>query len=157
MKIWNIVSPFMYTALMLVAFVVIVGSLTGCISTYKVTDEFQNPEKTLVVVTKDTEIRSFFGTNGGADILEICEGPQKVRLFYLEGDFANCKVLKEEHPLYALFHHKQSRGAGAEVVAGAFIGAGLGVSGGTTAAANAAASASNTAIQTISGGKKGRR
>jgi hypothetical protein len=135
----------------------LVVSLVGCMDPYRVTDEYQNGKKNLVVVTKDTELRSFLGTNGGGDVFELCESPIKKVFFYLSGDFTNCQVLKPEHPLYALLHHKQSRGAGPDLLAGAFVGAGLGASGGTTAAASASAAASNTAIQTVTQGRHHRR
>lgn len=154
----ELMGPALWLVGGVLAFVVLVGSFTGCASPYRVPDEFQNTDKTLVVVTKDTEVRSMFGTNGGADILELCAVPKKVRLFYLEGDFLGCQVLQPTHPLYALFQHKSSRGAGPEIIGGLLVGAGVGASGGASAAANAGASVSNTVIQSVTtGGKKGRR
>ena len=127
--------------------------VAGCYSPYKVTNEFQNEKKNLVVVTKDTEVRSVMGTNGGGDIWELCELPAKKVLWYSHDDFQNCIVLTESHPLYVLLHHKQSRGAGPEIVnaviTGSSFGTAIAVSGGAKASASAGASATNIAIQTI--------
>lgn len=132
---------------------VLLFGLAGCMSPYKVTDDFQNEKKNLYVVTKDTEIRSLMGTNGGADVYELCQGPEKNVLFYLSGDFKECKVIAPGQPLYTVLHHKQSQGSGPTLLGAAMITGGLAVSGGANAAANATASATNTAVQTVIGGK----
>lgn len=122
--------------------------LSGCLSVYK------EPEGTFIV-TKHSEARSPFGTNGGFDIPERCDGPNKKVMFYFESDFANCKVLKYDDPVYLVMYHKQSQGQGGQIVEGLAGGAGLGAVAATRAGGNAAASASVTAVNAVSVVTKG--
>lgn len=148
---WDDVSPFVYVGLMLVAFVVIIGNVTGCVTPY------HEPDGSYVKLAAP-ETRSLFGTNMAFSRLQRCEGPKKSVLFYLENDFTNCAYLTAEES--EQWRHGYSRGAGPEIVGAAIVGGSIGAGaavGGANATAGAAASASNTAIQTISGGKKGRR
>ena len=142
--------------------VVMAGLLAGCISPYKLPgtdDQF--------LVTKHSEIRSPFGTNGGFDFLERCTGPAKVVMFYFEADFTKCRRA-EDADIYAgqncsgdnnlmactsrqyVMEHKSSQGQGGQIVSGLMNAAALGgVAAAAGSAGNAASSASSTVINTI--------
>lgn len=130
----------------LMALIVVIG-LSGCMSPYK------QPDGSFLV-TKHSEIRSVFGTNGGFDFVEKCKGPDKKVMWYSESDFTHCEQMALDSNMA---FHKQSRGAGPEIVGAAIMGASLGtgaaLSGGAKASAGAAATASNIAVQTVNQGK----
>lgn len=130
--------------------------LVGCTSPYilhdtdiakfGVTPPAEGKKK--MVVTGDTEVRSLFGTNGGGDVFELCDGPEKTMMFYTRADFNKCEILVHTHPLRLAFDHKQSRGAGPEIVGAAIVGGSIGVGAalsGGGAAANATANATSRA------------
>lgn len=123
-------------------FAVALMLLVGCVSPYKVpgtTDQF--------LVTKHTEVRSPFGTNGGFDILEKCTGPTTVVLFYLDADFTNCSYVTPDEKVV---FHKSSQGQGGQIVSGLVNAAALGgVAAAAGSAGNAASSASSTVINTV--------
>lgn len=142
--------------------VVLCALLAGCISPYKIPgtdDQF--------LVTKHSELRSPFGTNGGFDFLERCTGPDKVVLFYFEGDFTQCKPVAysaltvgeecstkdgltfcTERSL--IREHKSSQGQGGQIVSGMLNAAALGgVAAAAGSAGNAASSASSTVINNV--------
>lgn len=123
--------------------------LAGCLSPYKQPDGSY-------LVTKHSEVRSPFGTNGGFDFLERCKGPEKKVLFYLEADFTNCEQVEIE-PTQAA--HKSSQGQGGQIMEGAMNAGALGAAIATRAGGNAAASAGAVAIQstTVTVGKGHRR
>lgn len=137
--------------------------LSGCISPYKVpgtTDQF--------LVTKHSEIRSPFGTNGGYDFLERCTGPKTVVMFYFEGDFVNCRMVSMDElesrescastrdggsictSRFYKVDHKSSQGQGGQIVSGMMNAAALGgVAAAAGSAGNAASSASSTVINNV--------
>lgn len=83
--------------------------LTGCLSPYK--------ESTgTYIKTAHSEFRSPFGTNDSFAKLQRCRGPEKVVLFYLEGDFTDCKDLPMEEVVH--WSHGFSQGQGGQIVEG---------------------------------------
>ena len=134
-----------------IAIGILAMGLVGCISTQKETSG-------KVIVPIQVEKRSMFGTNQSFARLQRCDAPEKKVLWESESDFKNCVLLtKSEQDEW---EHASSRGAGPEIVGAAIVGGSIGAGaalGGGNAAASAGASATNTAIQTVTGGKHGRR
>lgn len=86
----------------------------GCVSPHQ-----EGPG--VYIKTAHTEFRSLFGTNNSFAKLERCDGPTRAVLFYLEGDFANCRDLTPEEEWR--WHHGYSQGQGGQIVnAGATLG-----------------------------------
>lgn len=123
-------------------FVLSLVLLSGCISPYK------QPDGSFLI-TKHTEVRSPFGTNGGYDFLEKCQGPEGSVLFYMESDFSNCQQVKLEEYQQITANHKASQGQGGQILEGAMNAGALGALAATKAGGNAAASAGAVAIQTV--------
>lgn len=137
----------------------IMSLLVGCVSPYQIPgtdDEF--------LVTKHSEIRSPFGTNGGFDFLEKCKGPSRPVLFYFQADFTDCKpaIVSDGQVLHCgdskvrcmiltgTTQHKSSQGQGGQIVSGMMNAAALGgVAAAAGSAGNAASSASSTAIMNV--------
>ena len=116
--------------------------LSGCISPYK------QPDGSFLI-TKHAEVRSPFGTNGGYDFLEKCQGPEGSVLFYMESDFSNCQQVKLEEYQQITANHKASQGQGGQILEGAMNAGALGALAATKAGGSAAASAGAVAIQTV--------
>lgn len=116
--------------------------LSGCMSPYK------QPDGSFLI-TKHAEVRSPFGTNGGYDFLEKCQGPEGSVLFYMESDFSNCQQVKLEEYQQITANHKASQGQGGQILEGAMNAGALGALAATKAGGNAAASAGAVAIQTV--------
>ncbi len=123
-------------------FVLSLVLLSGCISPYK------QPDGSFLL-TKHTEVRSPFGTNGGYDFLEKCQGPEGSVLFYMESDFSNCQQVKLEEYQQITANHKASQGQGGQILEGAMNAGALGALAATKAGGNVAASAGAVAIQTV--------
>lgn len=127
----------------------VLSGLVGCVSPYHAPDGSY-------LVTKHSEVRSPFGTNGGFDFLEKCQGPETVVLFYFESDFTHCeRVVPDDRTAF----HKASQGQGGQILEGAMNAGALGALAATKAGASATASAGAVAIQstTVTVGKGGKR
>ena len=88
------------------------------------------------VVPRTAEVRSPFGTNMGAVMLESCDG-QDNPYFPWQTDYRNCQPLKD----WAAF---SSQGQGGQVAAGALVGLGFGLGAVFAPASGASASASQS-------------
>ena len=86
-------------------------------------------------VTRVSEERSAFGTNGGFMILQNCEG--KPGAYGM--NFSDCKNMSDYTPIY-------SQGVGGQVVGGALTGLGFGLGSVFSGAGGASSSASSSAI-----------
>jgi hypothetical protein len=86
-------------------------------------------------VTKVSEQRSPFGTNGGYAVLMNCEGKQG----NLGMEFTDCKQMTDYHPIY-------SQGQGGAIVGGALTGLGFGLGNVFSGATNSANAISNTSV-----------
>ena len=92
-------------------------------------------------VTKVSEQRSPFGTNGGYAVLMNCEG----KYGNLGLEFTDCKQMTDYHPIY-------SQGQGGQVVSGALTGLGFGLGSAFSGAGGASSSAASSAVNAPKGG-----
>lgn len=142
---------------------VLAVSVLGCVSPYQIPgtdDQF--------LVTKHSEVRSPFGTNGGFDFLERCKGPSRVVMFYMNADFTDCKRvsygdLDSERDSCVgndklstcvtqsyVMQHKSSQGQGGQIVNGLMNAAALGgVAAAASNAGSAVSNASSTAVNNV--------
>jgi hypothetical protein len=86
-------------------------------------------------VTKVSEQRSPFGTNGGFAVLQNCEG----RYGNLGLEFTDCHDMTNYHPIY-------SQGQGGQVVSGALTGLGFGLGSAFSGAGGASSSAASSSV-----------
>lgn len=151
-RTWELVSPLIWIVVGLWVY----AAVAGCVSPYKVPSKELDKlglapieGKAKFVVSKDSEKRQPFGTNGGQDFTELCDGPEKKVLFYFEDDFTDCELLQPEHPLRAAAEHKTSKGAGPDLLMGAAVagtGGAIAAGVGANVAVSAAANASSKAV-----------
>lgn len=138
------ISPIKRSAMnvIYVAVAVLIVTISGCISPYK------QPDGSFLI-TKHTEVRSPFGTNGGYDFLERCQGPEKKVLFYTESDFSNCQQVKLEEHQKITANHKSSQGQGGQIIEGMMNAGALGAVAATRSGGSTAASAASIAVQSV--------
>jgi hypothetical protein len=89
-------------------------------------------------VTKVSEQRSPFGTNGGFAVLQNCEG----RYGNLGLEFTDCHDLTNYHPIY-------SQGQGGQVVSGALTGLGFGLGSAFSGAGSVSSSAVSSSAVSV--------
>jgi len=89
-------------------------------------------------VTKVSEHRSPFGTNGGFAVLQNCEG----RYGNLGLEFTDCHDLTGYHPIY-------SQGQGGQVVSGAMTGLGFGLGSAFSGAGSVSSSAASSSAVSV--------
>ena len=87
-------------------------------------------------VTRVSEERSAFGTNGGFMYLDNCHGTQDPSYSYQKLTFSDCKVVTPLTPIY-------SQGVGGQIVGGALTGLGFGLGSAFSGVSNSASSVSN--------------
>lgn len=95
------------------------------------------------VVPRTAEVRSPFGTNMGAVMLEACDGKDNP-YFPWQTDYRNCQPMKD----WTAF---SSQGQGGQVAAGALVGLGFGLGAAFAPVSGASATASQSQSLAVSG------
>ena len=96
------------------------------------------------VVPRTAEVRSPFGTNMGAIMLQTCDG-SKNPYFPWQTDYRNCQDLLDHWTAFS------SQGQGGQVAAGALVGLGFGLGSAFAPVSGASANASQSQSLAVSG------
>lgn len=127
----------LFSAVLTFCLIIFVGSLLmGCTTTHDLGGG-------RYVVPRTAEVRSPFGTNMGAVMLQTCDGSANP-YFPWQTDYRNCQGLTE----WTAF---SSQGQGGQVAAGALVGLGFGLGAAFAPVSGASANASQSQSLAVSG------